>query len=391
MENKIKLLMVGDGGCPTGFARVLHSIQKFLPEEDYEVHHLAINYFGDPHPYKAKLYPAMTPGTDPMGISRLENIIKFIKPDVIFILNDLWNVNEYLKVINNIKNIKIPPIVVYFPVDAKDSDPDWLKYFGIVSKAIAYTKFGQDEIKKTNPNLDVMVIPHGIEKSIFYKTDRLEAKKALFSDERKDLHDSWIVLNANRNQPRKRIDISLEGFSLFAKDKPENVKYYSHCGLRDAGWDIMKLAKRFEINKRLIITSQHDGVQSVSDNWLNAIYNACDVGLNTSLGEGWGLPNVEHAITGAPQIVPDSSSCSEIFNDCGLLIPINQYLIYPQMLTKGALVKPEDVAEKLELIYREKALYDELSQKSIAKFSAPEYSWEEITKRFDAVFKEVIK
>jgi glycosyltransferase involved in cell wall biosynthesis len=37
---------------------------------------------------------------------------------------------------------------------------------------------------------------------------------------------------------------------------------------------------------------------------INIIYNACDVGLHTSMGETWGVAAFEHAATGAPQILP---------------------------------------------------------------------------------------
>ena len=50
-NNKVKVLWVSDGGVATGFARVAHSIIENLPDH-YEVHHLAVNYNGDP--YKTK-------------------------------------------------------------------------------------------------------------------------------------------------------------------------------------------------------------------------------------------------------------------------------------------------------------------------------------------------
>jgi D-inositol-3-phosphate glycosyltransferase len=51
------------------------------------------------------------------------------------------------------------------------------------------------------------------------------------------------VLNANRNQPRKRIDITLRGFALFAVDKPETVQLYLHMGSEDMGWNALQLAR----------------------------------------------------------------------------------------------------------------------------------------------------
>ena len=43
----MKIFIWGDGGVPTGFSRVNTEIVKGLPKEA-EVHHLAINYKGDP-------------------------------------------------------------------------------------------------------------------------------------------------------------------------------------------------------------------------------------------------------------------------------------------------------------------------------------------------------
>ena len=70
------------------------------------------------------------------------------------------------------------------------------------------------------------------------------------------LQNGFIVLNANRNQPRKRMDLTMEGFSLFAKDKPENVFLHLHIGLKDIGWDLKYLAKRYQLADRLIYSTR---------------------------------------------------------------------------------------------------------------------------------------
>jgi hypothetical protein len=47
---------------------------------------------------------------------------------------------------------------------------------------------------------------------------------------------------------------------------------------------------------------------TVGDDGINQIYNMCDIGINTSDGEGFGLCQLEHLYTGAPQIVTDVGS-----------------------------------------------------------------------------------
>jgi len=43
----------------------------------------------------------------------------------------------------------------------------------------------------------------------------------------------------------------------------------------------------------------------INDEGINQLYNAADVGVNTTDGEGYGLCQLEHMFTGAPQVVTD--------------------------------------------------------------------------------------
>jgi len=383
-----KALFIGDGVTPTGFRTVIHNIIKGLPEEEYEVHHLAINYYGDPHNESWKIYPAAL-GGDIWGFGRLGELVNK-KFDVIFILNDLWVIDKYLAELKKL-DVELPPIVIYFPIDSTDLSMEWFNNIGVVSSINVYTEFAKEEILKCMPGLKVNVVPHGVDRDKFYKLplSKKEIKRQVFPD-KEDFIDSFIVLNANRNQPRKRMDLTLQGFSLFAKNKPENVKLYMHCGIKDVGFDIIRLSYRYEIDTRLIITSTTQGIQMVPEEKLNLIYNATDVGINTSVGEGWGLVNHEHAATGAVQVVPDHSACAELFNDVGLLIPIGMRLLNQDTLTSSGYVRPEDLAEQLEKLYSNKALLRNLSDKCYKKFSGNEYSWKYIVNKYwNPIFKEL--
>ena len=98
----------------------------------------------------------------------------------------------------------------------------------------------------------------------------------------------FIVLNANRNQPRKRIDTTIRAFALFARGKPAGVNLFLHMGVEDAGWNVVTLARRYGVEDRLLMSSLNKTIQGVSQQQLNRVYNACDVGLNTSTAEGLG-------------------------------------------------------------------------------------------------------
>ncbi len=382
---KIKLMVIGDGVVPTGFSRVLHSIIQYFSEDEFDISWLAVNFHGDPHDYPYRIYPAST-GGDLYGIKRLQNLLDIEGPDVVLILNDIWIIDNYLEVIKNIyKNKSRPKVVLYFPVDAEDHDPSWYKNLDVVDKAFVYTEFGRQVAEKACPNFKFEIIPHGVDDRTFFKIDGEidTVRKTLFPDKHHIYNkDTFIFFNGNRNQPRKKIDITLRAFKEFSVGKPENVYIYLHMGVLDAHVNVLQMVYGLDLDARLIISSTRTGIQTVTDEHLNRIYNSCNVGLNTSVGEGWGLVNNEHAATGAPQIVPDHSALSDLYKDCGLLVTPIMRLTQDHITTTGKIVRPEDVAEKMELIYTDKKLYKELSEKGLKKFTSEEYSWENVATMF---------
>lgn len=378
----MKILFCGDGGVATGFARVNQSIIENLPD-DWEIHHLAVNYNGDPYKTKPNhfMYPARL-GGDLLGYNRIKGLISAIKPDIIFILNDPWVIYDYLRIITTDQKV-----VAYTPVDAKPLDPVWVSAIKNVNQLITYTEFGKSAFTDKYPDFnDIIVIPHGTDHSKFYPLDKIECRKELGLPE-----DCFIVLNASRNQPRKRVDLTIKSFAEFAKDKPENVLLYLHMGLVDSGWNIEKLAARYKIADRLIITSKElSPAAYVSDEKLNVIYNCADVGINTSMGEGWSLTNSEHACCKVPQIVPNYSATAEIFSDSmALKIDVERFEPHLGILTEGCIVSIDSAAQHMESYYNNPELRKIHAENAYNKFTQESLSWKSIAKQFQQVFERV--
>lgn len=288
----MKLFTISDMGVKTGFARVMESIVTRFPK-DWEVHSLGINYRGDPYESRARIYPAIN-GGDLYGIGRLRKLLDGLKPDRIFILQDSWIIQEYLKLMTP---EELAITTLYTPVDAGPYVPEWLENFGKCANVVAYTEFGKSVLLDANPTLNIKIIPHGIDTNTFFPLNQDECRKYLGNLD----PNLFIILNNNRNQPRKRIDLALTGFALFARDK-DDVRYYHHAGIEDSGWNILELGKRLGIANKIILTSKNISPNNaVTDEVMNIIYNAADVGLNTSVGEGWGL-----CMTGETQILTET-------------------------------------------------------------------------------------
>ncbi len=401
-----RILIVGDAVAATGFARVMHSVFEHLNDK-YEIHHLGINYHGDPHDTGWKIYPAKL-GGDLQGVSRLVPLIRELNPELVFMLNDIWVLGLYMKQLRDLE--KKPKVVMYCPIDAGPLAPEYFEPLEGVDKFVVYTHFAKSEVenaisilRQTKPGFAfpaIEVIAHGVDTKQFYPLcpgkegeptpeGRQRAITALYGDD-PEFRNAFIVLNANRNQPRKRIDITIKGFALFAENKPENVKLHLHMGVEDVGWNVIRLAKRYGIFDRLILTANDNNIPSVPVRQLNEIYNAASVGINTSVGVGWGLVSFEHAAAGAAQVVPRHSGCLELWEGSALMLNPVISLTIEGILTEGKLVSPEDVAESLEQLYQNPLLLKEMSLAAWHNAAKPEYRWEYIAQKWHHLFQSTI-
>jgi glycosyltransferase involved in cell wall biosynthesis len=214
---------------------------------------------------------------------------------------------------------------------------------------------------------------------------RVEAKKKVFGT-LQDPDESFVVLNASRPDKRKRIDLTIEGFARFAADKPANVRLCLHHAIMGEPEEerITSLVRRFGLEDRVDLNPLAGGV--VGDRELNLLYNACDVGINTSMGEGWGLVSFEHGAAGAAQIVPDHTACAELWSGRAELIPLaRSYTPEFSVLEMGE-VSAEGVAHALDNLYHDPRRRQQLAQQAFTLAQNPEYSWDAIAKQFDALF-----
>ncbi|MEM9679161.1 MAG: glycosyltransferase [Bacteroidota bacterium] len=399
---KPKILIIGDAEVKTGFARVITSIFTRIAEH-YELHQLATHYSGGPHKSPWPLYKAESE-SDLYGYAQIPKLIADLDPDIIFLIYDLPYQVEYLKYINAYKG-KFK-IAIYSPLESGPIAPEIGMGLKGVSAFVVYTQYAQQEMKKCINKVkeedasfmfpEIKVIPHAVDHQKFFPlsstngiTGRHQARVQLFGEE-SDLLDSFIVFNGNRNQPRKRIDVTMEAFSIFVKDKPDNVHLFMHMGVQDRGWNIIALAKRYGIADRLIMMSIDNEIPTLEEEKLNSLYNACDVGVTTSTGEGWGLVSFEHAATGAAQIVPSHTALKELWEGSAVMVEPSYRLTYPGNLTYAWIVKPEDVAEAMEQLYTDSEYRKTIASKCYKNTQNASYNWDYIAKAWHQIFQDLL-
>ena len=278
-----KILWYGDILSNTGFARVTHSILEHLSSH-HEIVAYGINYNGDPHNLPFRVYPASAGNpSDRFGIGRLPQIVEAEKPDFIICLNDIWIVNQVWERVHLLKDSLKFKFIAYFPIDSEYYVSTLLRYVKDWDFAITFSVEQANRLMRQGVKPKLMgVIPHGLDEGKFFPMEKNEARKQLRIPE-----DQFIVLNANRNQPRKQIDLTIKAFAKFAKDKPD-TRLYLHMSEKDLGWDVRAIfdteMRRNGIDpaERMIMTSNNiNYMDAPPDELLNKIYNACDVGINT--------------------------------------------------------------------------------------------------------------
>tara|TARA_R110000868_G_scaffold31646_1_gene115956 strand:- start:161 stop:1420 length:1260 start_codon:yes stop_codon:yes gene_type:complete len=389
---KPKLLWCGDIVAMTGFARVTENVLQRICDQ-YEVVVLSHNWWGDPTPLQAKykMYPSSNRfQTAPFGEDRIREVVEKEKPDIVFTINDMWIINEQYKRIKDLHDQKLFKFVGYAPMDSygwtgclSETANDW-------DGVISYTEFGAHEFIRGGIRKPITIIPHGITSDQFYPIDKTEARKRL---NLKD--DIFIVFNGNRNQFRKRIDITVEGFAKFAKDKPD-TQLYLHMGLRDQGWDIMPLFARamqregLDPNGRIILTAQTQGPPNVEVDFLNTIYNAVDVGVNTCKGEGWGLVSHEHAACRVAQVVPNHTSCKEIFEGYGRLIRCDHVDVDTNYSREMPCPSSDHLAAVLTDLYEDREKLAATAELCYLRATDERFNWDTIAHQFGEVFQEVL-
>lgn len=386
-----KILYCGDAFVETGFGRVA---EYLLPAfaKDHDVSVMSTNYHGDPHPAAKQydVYPAMLYGSDPFGSHRIANLIQQIKPDLVWVTNDIWVALSLWNVVRDLKEKMGFKFFVYTPIDSYGLFPDLNEPMMAWDGVATYTEFGKKEIEKMGYSKPVEVVGHGTDFSKFFPVDKAECRKKLGVPQ-----EAFIVFNGNRNQPRKRIDLTLKAFVEFAKDKPD-ARLWLNMGKKDLGWDLIPLFKRiardagYDPTGKLILTSPHFSVENcLPVEQLNMVYNAADIGINTCIGEGWGLVNTEHGSVGVAQLVPDHTSLAEIFSNvprirCNAAETDRNYGL------ERLLPDPSDAASILNFYYQNRDVLKKDGEWCAKRLREDRMTWPYIQNKFASIVEKVL-
>ncbi len=396
----------------TGFATVSSNIKREIKKaygEQVSLDILGINHYGEDYVeedgtrvFSAKINDVKN---DDFGRYYFLKMVQEGDYDGIFIIQDLGVIHPIIPILESIKqkkkeaNKKLFKSIWYFPVDCHlfATLTRHLEFFDVV---VTYTEFGRDEILKFRPDLKgkIKVVNHGNNPKDFYPLNEEEKKKFRKEYFGKNA-DKLIITNVNRNQPRKDIPNTIFGFIEAKKDWKQNGLtkepfLYLHCMPKDPlGHDlraILMQTQLVEYKDFMLLPKQYEE-NLLGVDMLNGIYNASDIFITTTLGEGWGLTITEAFATKLPVIAPNTTSIKEISGEGSRAYLLET--IVPFCSTVDNIIREQsdcwEIGERIievsnDLLNKNQKLNDKVEK---AYKYVNSLTWEDVCKRWIEYFK----
>ncbi len=386
----------------TGLAQVTRTIVDAIVQDGHEVeivpmnHHAIEWYDPDVFPYNIT---RLIDDNDPHAFDTIIDRIKHADYDCLFVSTDFGRDTPVYDAIQDKKEDKL--IIGYYAVDCDMLNAQTFNPLVHCNVKITYTRHGKGVIESYRPDMDglVNVIPLACEPDVFYplsEDERRKARRELFYVED---DDTFVVVNVNRNQPRKDLGRTLEIFHQFHIKHP-NSKLYMHSKQDDIAGHLptMAIMLGMEPGKEVLFTAENFSVlQGFTREYINKVYNAADCMMSTSLGEGWGLSTTEAMAAGTPVIVPNNTAFTEIVGENeerGYLVrsggDIDHRLwLYKMTNHPHDVVHADDFLAKLEHVYWNR---EEAREKArLAREWTLEHTKEKIGEKWKVLFQALSK
>lgn len=300
-----RVILVGEVRDGTGYSRVYDNLRRTLASF-CDCTSVPIIFSGPTEPRRTSAIVASTPENESKQLLALLNREQ---PDALIVNHDIGIAHRLSRAIEHAPRGTVT--FLFCPLDYASLDPAVTQAMGRFNWIVCYTwhqasvvRRALDRFASASPTKVTWVHvppPQSI----------VEASRSFTSPTPNDIRQvigassDIMILNANRNDIRKRIDLSIEVIDRTLALGARGLKLVLHCGgLERSGWNLSRSIPS-RLREYIILTS---ALEQVHPKWdeshLSALYASCNVGLNTSAGEGWGLTAFEHALFGAAQLLP---------------------------------------------------------------------------------------
>lgn len=411
-------------GQSNGYSRVVYYMCKYIGRKEdiqltiygFQNYNQTKGHQRNDIPDSVILHDALAkedPRRNGFGEKEIADYLKTHPQDLVIIFNDpvitsslVQNIVENMSLMERRRFKLVSYMDQVYPYQRKQYIDLLNTYFDGI---IAFTPYWRDTARSLGikPEIPIYFFPHGFDSETYYPIPaticRIYHQLSL---------DAFLILNLNRNQPRKRWDHTMmaladviEHHQKLKKDSSKNKHprpIQLVIGTQAQGfWDTIEILenelRRRQLSKDLIPEYIHvlPNAQQLTDRDINVLYNACDIGLNTCEGEGFGLCQFEHLALMGPQVAPNIGGFKEFLNaqNSILVEPRWNYYIDKQRDGIGGLAEvgdPKEYADGIWRYYQNPSMLKRHGRKGREEI-LQHYRWESMVDVFYDVLKQLEK
>lgn len=290
-----------------------------------------------------KVYPCMG---DPYGSDALLHAALDFKADVVFTMQDVFTINpQYLDALTK-QNI---PWIPYMPIDQDPAPEVIIERLKFAHKIVTFAEYGQNVLE--NQGFASTLIKEGTDTDIFKPGDKVKAREELKLPQ--DAFTFAMIAANKENPPRKGFQEVLEAFKMFHDKYPKSNILFHTQQVSPAGFPIQDYARYLGIQNDIFFMEQYKSTYLSDSNQIAKEMNACDVYLQPSQTEGFGLTAVEAMSCGKPVIVNNCTSMPEMVKagKTGEICDTAEYKWWRSQNGYVYPANPKSMFEKMEILY----------------------------------------
>lgn len=252
----------------------------------------------------------MPSGQLAFGVDVLIPHIERYRPDLTITLMDTWQLHGIASALQNYK------VAAWMPIDCRPmSRRDLSVLMASRMHPVAMSEHGrmmiENERDKFGPIFpEPRYIPHMVDTGQYRPMpDRAEWRQEL------GLDDKFVVglCAANKDTIRKAFPEHFDAFKRFHNQHRDSVLLVHSTPQSASGLDLVRLADDLGIGEHVRFSDQYQqDVGLVDTEMMCRWYNALDVLMLCSYGEGFGIPLIEAQACGTPVIASGASAMMEL-------------------------------------------------------------------------------
>jgi glycosyltransferase involved in cell wall biosynthesis len=288
-------------------------------------------------------------------------MLEKVNPQAMITLGDYQNVTQ---IATSAMRFNIPWIT-WFPVDFSKWDLEVTRFFySLDANLVMMSRFGERLAKEAMIE-PLATIPHGVDTEIYKPMDKQKARIAIGLPE--SMLDRFTVGFVGQNVERKRIDKLVDAFAMFSEGK-SNVLLLAHTDPslvhdKNPGLVLNDYIADYGLDAKYLHTHPLLYHMKYDDRTMATLYNAFDVLVLTSAGEGFGVPIIEAAACGVPTIGTDCTSMTELIEGHGWLADVKTTYNYKGFVR--SIVDEKSVARCLQECYDDPKKTHEMGEKAL--------------------------